>query len=145
MKNSSTEANELRYQYLKKIKHAYEKYDFSEVFDDLADDCQWGGETGKEAVIASLKEGDRIRKEKNYWHRCTIVQVGRPVAPIPANTKPDGSGERIGIGLLYNQGEYCMVDVSPRQTLFFRMEISPEGKIESYYATLPSGDFHPVD
>lgn len=36
-------ANELRYKYLRKIKEAYEKFDFSDLFDDIAEDCSWSG------------------------------------------------------------------------------------------------------
>ena len=143
--NGSEEANELRYKYLKKIKEAYEKYDFSAVFDDLADDCVWGGAHGKDAVIEKLTEGALSMKERNYWHKCTIVQVGKAVAPLECNTKPDGTGEKVMLGLLYNQGEICMIDATPRQTLFFRMTIAPNGKIREYYATLPSGDYHTIE
>ena len=83
-------------------------------------------------------------KANNYLHECTIVQVGRPVAPLNCNTKPDGSDKRCFVGLLYHQGELCMVDVSPRQTLFFRIDLSPNGKIHAFYATLPSGDYFPI-
>ena len=127
------------------IKEAYEKYDFSAVFDDLADDCVWGGAHGKDAVIEKLTEGALSMKERNYWHKCTIVQVGKAVAPLECNTKPDGTGEKVMLGLLYNQGEICMIDATPRQTLFFRMTIAPNGKIREYYATLPSGDYHTIE
>ena len=39
----------------------------------------------------------------------------------------------------------CSHQTTPRQTLFFRMDISPDGKIRSYYATFQSGDFHPIE
>ena len=84
-------------------------------------------------------------KERNYWHKCTLVQVGKAVSPLEFNTKPDGTGEKAMIGLLYNQGEICLIDKTPRQTLFFRMTISPDGKIKDYYATLPSGNYHTID
>lgn len=143
--NGSEECNKLRHKYLRIIKEAYERFDFSEIFDYLDDGCTWGPAKGKEAVIANLKRSAVEMKKNNYLHKCTIVQVGKSVAPLECNTKPDGSGERCFVGLLYHQGELCMVDVTPRQTLFFRIELSPNGKIHSYYATLPSGDFYPVD
>lgn len=142
--NGSEECNKLRHKYLRIIKEAYEKFDFSEIFDYLDDGCTWGPAKGKEAVIANLKRSAVEMKKNNYLHKCTIVQVGKPVAPLECNTKPDGSGERCFVGLLYHQGELCMVDVTPRQTLFFRIDLSPNGKIHSYYATLPSGDFYPI-
>ena len=143
--NGSEECNKLRHKYLRIIKEAYEKFDFSEIFDYLDDGCMWGPAKGKEAVIANLTRSAVDMKKNNYLHKCTIVQVGKPVAPLECNTKPDGSGERCFVGLLYHQGELCMVDVTPRQTLFFRMDLSPNGKIHSYYATLPSGDFYPIE
>lgn len=143
--NGSEEANKLRYEYLKKIKESYERFDFSSIFDDLADDCVWGGAHGKRAVVDNLIESAIAMKENNYWHKCTLVQVGKGVAPLEFNTKPDATGEKVMLGLLYNQGEICMVDMSPRQTLFFRMTIAPDGKIREYYATLPSGDYHAIE
>lgn len=143
--NGSEECNRLRHKYLQIIKRAYETFDFSEIFEYLDDGCIWGPAKGKFAVIENLKRSSVEMKKNNYLHKCTIVQVGRPVAPLECNTKPDGSGEKCFVGLLYHQGELCMVDVTPRQTLFFRMDLSPNGKIHSYYATLPSGDFHPID
>ncbi len=143
--NGSEEANKLRYKYLKKIKEAYEKYDFSAVFDDLADDCVWGGAHGKSAVKENLTKGAVSMKERNYWHKCTLVQVGKAVAPLECNTQPDGTGEKVMVELLYNQGEICMIDETPRQTLFFRMTIAPNGKIREYYATLPSGAYHAIE
>ena len=143
--NGSEECNKLRHKYLKIIKEAYENFDFSEIFDYLDDGCIWGPAKGKEAVITNLKCSTVEMKKNNYIHKCTIVQVGRPVAPVECNTKPDGSGERCFVGLLYHQGELCMVDVTPKQTLFFRMDLSPNGKIHSYYATLPSGGFFPIE
>ena len=142
--NGSEECNKLRHKYLRIIKEAHEKFDFSEIFDYLDEICTWGPAKGKEAVIANLKRSAVEMKKNNYLHKCTIVQVGKPVAPLECNTKPDGSGERCFVGLLYHQGELCMVDVTPRQTLFFRIDLSPNGKIHSYYATLPSGDFYPI-
>lgn len=143
--NGSEEANKLRYKYLKKIKEAYEKFDFSGLFDDLADDCSWGGKQGKSAVIKSLIDGAASMKERNYWHRCTLVQVGKAVSPLEFNTEADGKGKRIRVSLLYNQGEICMIDEAPRQTNFCRMTIAPDGKIRSYYATLPSGSYHVIE
>lgn len=143
--NGSEECNKLRHKYLKIIKKAYETFDFSEIFDYLDESCIWGGAKGKSAVIENLKKSADEMKKNNYLHQCTIVQVGRPVAPLECNTKPDGSGEKCFVGLLYHQGELCMVDVSPRQTLFFRIDLYPNGRIHSYYATLPSGDFYPID
>ena len=143
--NWSEKANELRYKYLKKIKEAYEKYDFSDVFEDLADNCAWGGAKGKGEVIEKLTAGAVSMKERNYWHKCTIVQINKAVAPLEFNDKPDGTGEKLMIGLLYNQGEICLIDKTPIQTLFFRMTISPEGKIQEYYATLPSGAYHVIE
>lgn len=143
--NGSEEANKLRYQYLKKIITAYEKCDFSDLFDDLADDCVWGQGHGKSAVINYLVESATSMKNRKYRHKCTIVQVGRPIAPVECNTKPDGTGQIVMLGLLYNQGEICMVDQTPVQTLFFRMTIAPNGKIREYYATLPSGNFYPIN
>ena len=143
--NRSEEANKLRYQYLKKIKAAYEKFDFSDLYDDLADDCVWGSGHGKSAVIEYLTSSAISMKERNYRHKCTLVQVGKPIAPVECNTRPDGTGQIVMLGLLYNQGEICMVDQTPVQTLFFRMTIAPNGKIREYYATLPSGNFYPID
>ena len=143
--NGSEEANKLRYLYLKKIKKAYEEYDFSNLYDDIADDCVWGSGHGKNAVIKNLVEGAISMKECNYWHKCTLVQVGEAISPLEFNTKKDGTGEKVFLGLLYNQGEICMVDETPRQTLFFRMTIAPNGKIREYYATLPSGVYHAID
>ena len=143
--NGSEECNKLRHKYLRIIKEAYKKFDFSEIFDYLDDGCIWGPAKGKNAVIENLKKSATEMKKNNYLHECTIVQVGRPVAPLECNTKPDGSGERCFVGLLYHQGELCMVDVTPRQTLFFRLDLYPNGKIRSYYATLPSGDCYPIE
>lgn len=142
--NGSEEANRLRHKYLEIIKRSYENLDFSEIFEYLDDECSWGGAKGKDAVIESLIYSAEQMRKNNYLHKCTLVQVGRPVAPLECNTKRDGSGKRVFVGLMYHQGEICMVDVSPRQTLFFRMSLSLNGKILSYYATLPSGDFHPI-
>lgn len=142
---SFEEANELRYKYFKKIKEAYKKYDFSDLFDDFADDCLWRGDVGKENVIASLISGAKSMKERNYWHKCTLVQVGSAIAPVECNTAPDGTGNKVFVGLLYDQGEICMIDTTPLQTLFFRMDISEDGKIQQLYATLPSGDYHEID
>ncbi len=141
----SSRANELRYKYLRKIKEAYENFDFSDLFDDIAEDCSWSGAHGREDVIEKLISGAASMKERNYLHRCTLVRVGRPVAPLECNTAPDGSGERIGLALIYEAGEICMIDRTPHQTLFFRMDISNGGKIRSFYATLPSGDFHVIE
>jgi len=142
--NASNECNTLRYKYLKMIKKAYENSDFSEIFDYLDSDCVWESAKGKDAVIEFLKNSPAEMKKNNWWHKCTIVQVGRPVAPLEFNTKPDGSGEKCFVGLWYNQGEFCMVHETPRQKLFFRLSLSPNGKIHSYYATLPSGDLYPI-
>ena len=143
--NWSEEANELRYKYLKKIKEAYEKFDFSDVFEDLADDCSWDGARGKSAVIEKLTKGAATMKERNYWHKCTLVQVDKAVAPMEFNDKPDGTGEKLMISLLYNRGEICMIDKTPRDTSFNRMTISPDGKIQEYYDTLPSGAYHVIE
>ena len=143
--NSSEECNKLRHKYLQIIKRAYESFDFSEIFEYLDDDCIWGGAKGKSAVIENLKQSAIEMKKNNYLHKCTIVQVGKPYAPLECNTKSDGSGEKCFVGLLYHQGELCMVDVIPIQKLFFRIDLSPNGKIHSYYATLPSGSFYPID
>lgn len=143
--NGSEECNKLRHKYLKIIKRAYETLDFSEIFEYLDDGCMWGGAKGKTAVIANLKHSAIEMKKNHYYHKCTIVQVGKPIAPLECNTKPDGTGEKCFVGLLYHQGELCMVDVTPRQTLFFRMDLLPNGKIHSYYATLPSEDFYAIE
>lgn len=143
--NGSEECNKLRHKYLTIIQRAYESFDFSEIFEYLDDGCSWGPAKGREAVIDYLTESAHNMMNNNYLHQCTIVQVGRPVAPLECNTKRDGSGKKVFVGLMYHQGELCMVDRTPRQTLFFRMDISPNGKIHSYYATLPSGDFYPID
>lgn len=142
--NKTAEANELRARYLQKIREAYERYDFSDLFDDLADDCRWGGKQGKQEVVESLTKGARSMKERNYWHRCTLVQVRSAYSPLEFNTAPDGSGRRVRVGLLYERGEVCMIDETPLQTLFFRMTISPDGKILDYYATLPPGSYRIV-
>ena len=142
--NRTEECNRLRFRYLVKMKKAYETYDFSELFDDLDGECTMGGKTGKEAVIENMKESAASMKERNYWHRCVIVQLTGPVTPVEYNTEPDGTGKRILIDLGYSPGEYCMVDRSPMQTLFFRMKLTPEGKIRAYYATVPPNGFVPV-
>ena len=110
--NGSEECNKLRHKYLKIIKRAYEEFDFSEIFEFLDDGCMWGGAKGKNSVIANLKRSAIEMKKNNYFHKCTIVQVGKPIAPLACNTKPDGSGERCFVGLLYHQGELCMIDVT---------------------------------
>lgn len=143
--NDSEESNKLRHKYLTLIKQAYEKFDFSDIFEYLADDCSWAGATGKNNVIEYLKEFGQTMKENNYCHKGTLVQVGRPISPLECNTKPDGTGEKCFVGLWYHTGEICMIDESPKQTLFCRMSISLDGKIHSYYATLPSGDFRVID
>jgi hypothetical protein len=140
----SVKANKLRHKYLEIIKRAYENFDFSKIFEYLDEDCSWGGAHGKQNVIDNLICSAEQMRENNYLHKCTLVQVGRPVAPIEFNSKPDETGKRMFVGLMYHQGEICIVDESPRQTLFFRMDLSINGKILSYYATLPSGDFHPI-
>ncbi len=145
IENRSDEANRLRYQYFKIIKDAYDRFDFSDLFDDLADDCTWGGNKGKDEVIASLISGTKSMKERNYWHKCTLVQVGKAVDLVECNTEQDGTGQKVFISLLYNEGEICMIDKTPLQTLFFRMDISPDGKIHKYYATLPPGEYHIID
>ncbi len=142
--NETEECNKLRLSYLMKMKHAYETYDFSALFDDLDEHCIMGGKIGKEAVIENLKELVISMRERNYWHRCTIVQVLGPITPIECNTEPDGTGKRILLDLDYAVGEYCMVDRSPRQKLFFRMKLTPSGKIREYYATVPSNAFIPI-
>ena len=142
--NETEECNKHRLKYLVKMKNAYETFDFSEVFDDLDEQCIMGGKTGKEAVVESLKESAISMKERNYWHRCTIVQVSGPVTPVEFNSKPDGTGDRISIDLGWWAGEFCMVDRSPRQTLFFRMRLTPEGKIYEYYATIPPNEYKPI-
>lgn len=143
--NGSEECNKLRHKYLQIIKKAYETFDFCAIFEYLDDGCSWGPAKGKENVIEYLKQSAVDIKKKKFYHRCTIVQVGKPIAPLECNTQPDGSGKRVFVGLMYHQGELCMVDVTPRQTLFFRMDLSPNGKIHSYYATLPSGDYYPIE
>ena len=143
--NRSEECNKLRHKYLQIIKRAYESLDFSKIFDYLDDDCVMGSARGKPAVIEDLKRSAITMRENNYLHKCTIVQVRDPFAPLEFNTEPDGTGEKLLAGLLYNQGELCMVHETPRQTLFFRLELSPNGKIHDYYATLPSGNFYPID
>jgi hypothetical protein len=143
--NDSEESNKLRHKYLTLIKQAYEKFDFSDIFEYLADDCSWGGATGRNNVIEALKKSAQKMKENNYCHKCTLVQIGKPISPIECNTKPDGTGKKCFVGLWYHTGEICMIDKNPRDTLFFRMSISLDGKIHSYYATLPSGDFHFID
>jgi hypothetical protein len=143
--NDSEECNRLRHKYLRIIKNAYETFDFSAIFEFLDDGCSWGGAKGKKDVIESLIHSAQEMKKNNYLHQCTIVQVGKPIAPLECNTSPDGKGQKCFVGLMYHSGELCMVDVTPRQTLFFRMDISPNGKIHSYYATFPSGDFHPIE
>ena len=60
------------------------------------------------------------------------------------NTKPDGTGDRVLLDMGYSGGEFCMVDRSPRQTLFFRMKLSLAGKILQYYATIPPNNFMPI-
>ena len=138
------ELNKKRYSLLKKLKYAYENYDFSDLFDDIADDCIWGRGKGKNEVIESLKNSEVSMKERNYWHRCTIVQVSRPEPFTELNTKPDGSGRKAYVMLNYAAGEFCMVDQTSLQTLFMRLDLSPEGKIKQYYATLPPQFFRPV-
>ena len=96
-------------------------------------------------MIASLISGAKSMKERNYWHKCTLVQVGKAIAPVECNTAPDGTGDKVFVSLLYNQGEICMIDKTPVQTLFFRMDISEDGKIQQYYATFPSGDYHVIE
>ena len=142
--NASEECNKLRFHYLVKVKRAYETYDFSELFDDLDEKCIMGGKIGKQAVIENFKQSAISMKERNYWHRCTIVQVRGPVTPVECNTKPDGTGVRVLLDMGYSGGEFCMVDRSPLQTLFFRMKLSLEGKILQYYATIPPYNFIPI-
>ena len=77
--NASEECNKLRLYYLAKVKRAYETYDFTELFDDLDEECIMGGKIGKQAVIENMKQSAISMKERNYWHRCTIVQVRGPV------------------------------------------------------------------
>ena len=138
--SGNNEANMLRYKYLKKIKNAYKTHDFSDLFSDLAEDCEWSGTQGKDNVIDKLKSHAESMEEKNYHHPCYIVQVNESLSPIECNTKPDGTGKRVGLGLLYNEGEFCMIINFPWQQLFFRMDIAPNGKIKAFYATLPSGN-----
>ena len=138
------ELNKKRYSLLKKLKYAYENFDFSDLYDDIADDCIWGRGKGKEEVIESLKSSAVSMKERNYWHRCTIVQVSRPEPFTELNTKPDGSGRKAYVMLNYAAGEFCMVDQTSLQTLFMRLELSEEGKIKQYYATLPPQFFRRV-
>lgn len=142
--NATEECNKLRFHYLVKVKRAYETYDFSELFDDLDEKCIMGGKIGKQAVIENMKQSSISMKERNYWHKCTIVQVRGPVTPVECNTKPDGTGDRVLLDMGYSGGEFCMVDRSPRQTLFFRMRLSLEEKILQYYATIPPNDFMPI-
>ena len=73
--NRGGEANALRFEYFMKIMKAYDRFDFSELFDDLADGCRWGGAHGKEDVIRSLKAGAESMRERDYRHSCTIVEV----------------------------------------------------------------------
>lgn len=143
--NMTEECNRLRYSYLVKIKHAYENYDFSDLFDDLDDNCIWGGASNKEGVIEKLKKGAISMRERNYWHQCTIVQVESPIIPTELNTKPDGTGKKVLVSLNYTAGEFCMIDRTSIQTLFFRLQLSPCGKIKEYYATLPPSFFHPIE
>ena len=142
--NRSEEANKLRYKYMKKIKHAYEVADFSDLYEDLDEECRWDGGYRKDGVIEHLSGFAEYMREKNLRRRCVIVQVGRPVAPIECNTRPDGTGETVMLSLLYHQGEICMVEETPRGIDFCRMTISPNGKIKEYYVTLPSGDWHVI-
>ena len=142
--NGSAECNRHRLKYLKMIKEAYAKFDFSEIFKYLDEGCSWGGAKGREAVTQMLIKSATTMKQRGYVHNCTLVRVGKPVSPLECNTKPDGSGKRCFVGLLYHQGEFCMVDATENDVQFYRMDLSPDGRIFSYYATLPSGDFYPV-
>lgn len=138
------ELNKKRYSLLKKLKYAYENFDFSDLYDDIADDCIWGSGKGKDEVIENLRKSAVSMKERNYWHRCTIVQVSRPEPFTELNTEPDGSGRRVYVALNYAAGEFCMVDQTRLQTSFMRLELSEEGKIKQYYATLPPQFFRRV-
>ena len=126
--NRGAEANALRFEYFMKIMKAYDRFDFSELFDDLAGGCRWGGAHGKEDVIRSLKAGAESMRERDYRF----------------STAPDGAGRTVRAGLLYEPGEICMIDRTPLQKLFFRMRLSPDGKILDFYATLPPANYRPV-
>ena len=99
--NRSAEANALRFEYFMKIMKAYDRFDFSELFDDLADGCRWGGAHGKEDVIRSLKAGAESMRERDYRHSCTIVEVPQAFSPLTFSTAPDGAGRTVRAGLLY--------------------------------------------
>ena len=142
--NQSEECNHLRYKYFSIIKSSYENYNFSRIFEFLEDNCFWIDVKGKKAVIEKLEYLSEKMKEQNISNKCTLVQVGRPIAPVKCNTKLDGSGEKCFVGLFYNTGEICMVVQNQKQMDFLKMEISPNGQIYSLHSTLPSGDFYPI-
>ncbi len=83
-------------------------------------------------------------KERDYRHVCRLVQVEDAYSPLLFHTAPDGKGKTVRAGLLYGEGEICMIDETALQTLFFRMKLSPEGKILSCYATLPPGRYRVI-
>ena len=95
-------------------------------------------------MIEDLISGAEYMKENNYEHICALVRVGDEIDPLEFKREPDGTGEKFFLGLMFDQGEICMIDRTPIQRLFFRMDISPEGKIKSFYATLPPAKWHRI-
>ena len=140
--------NELRYKYLKKLKEAYKKFDFSDLFDDLDENCRdytINGEVrGKEAVIEELKDSAKIMKENNYRHVGILIQAGEEIFPPEIPSAPDGMEGAGYVGLLYDEGEICMLDMTRDDCYCIRMDISENGKILQWYATIPPAVYHRI-
>lgn len=127
---SYEELNELRYKIFNLIIEGRKTGDMSALFPYIGDECKWNGKTGRDNVIEDLKHIN-----VNYKHDSVIVQLGPKDTPTWGM---DENGKRVGFIIYYNAGEICMLDRTVHQTYLFRLDMTQDGKVNSFYATCPA-------